>query len=158
MKLAALLIATLTTAASAQEPGWHYSPYASEGDRAAMGCARTSTPKAHACVVVRCEDDSSVALYIKSSRPQGDVTDWVLQIDDAAPLLKTVPVEADLPYGAQVIETETPIPRLVDLLRNGGAAFLEAIDGGAPVPEGIPMTGSMTAIDTALYYCVPKAP
>jgi hypothetical protein len=152
--LAWLLVGT--AAAAAQEAGWTYSPYPGEGDRAAMGCASGSTPELHACVAVRCEDDRSVAVYIKTSRPQGDVTDWVMQVDDAAPALATEPA-AGLPYGARVRATGTSIATLVEALKQGSVAFLEPVGGDGPVVGAIPMSGSLYAINQALYYCAPEA-
>ena len=56
----------------AQEAGWHYSPLAGEGDRAALGCAAGATASSFTCLAVRCEDDFTVGLHIHTSRPGGD--------------------------------------------------------------------------------------
>jgi hypothetical protein len=149
-------LCTLAFSALAQEAGWHYSPYPGEGDRAAMGCTRGSTPQKHACMVVRCEDDFSV--YVKTSRPEGDVGKWVVQIDDAAPLLETVPVAEGLPYGGKIVETDTEIPTLVEALKQSAFVFIEPLDGEPPVPDGIIGTGSLHAINQALYFCAPRNP
>ena len=154
MFVASILVTALP--ALAQEGGWHYSPYPGEGDRAAMGCARGSTPEQHACLVVRCEDDFSVAVYVKTTRPEGDVGQWVVQIDDATPILDTVAVAPGVPYGAKVIETDTSIETLVEALKQSAFALMETSGGEVPVPDGIPGTGSLYAINQALYFCAPR--
>src|SRR5689334_3862001 len=110
MKLAILALLIGATPVAGQEAGWHYSPYPGEGDRAAMGCARDSTPQQHACLVVRCEDDFSIGVYIKTTIEGGDVRDWVAQIDDAAPVLRTEAVAPGVPYGAKVVDKDDILP------------------------------------------------
>ena len=159
MRAALLALMIGTTSAAAQEAGWHYSPYPGEGDHAAMGCARGSTPQKHACLVVRCEDDFSVAVYIKTTTPDGDVRDWVAQIDDAAPVLNTEAVVPGVPYGAKVVDKDDILPTatLVEMLKQSALIFLQRLDGGEPpMTEGIPGEGSYGAIQQALYYCAPR--
>lgn len=142
--------------AAAQEAGWHYSPYDGDGDRAAMGCARESTPASHSCVVVRCEDDHSVAVYVKTSREGGDAGQWVLSVDDASPLL-TAQAAPGSPYGARIVETDTSIPTLVEMLKQGTSGYLEPLDEAPVASANIPMSGSLYAINQALYFCAPPA-
>lgn len=152
---AALPLLLLSSLATAQEPGWHYSPYPGEGDRASMGCAQGSTPAAFICVVVRCEDDYSVAVYIDTSRTRGDAGEWILSVDDANPLLVAEEVEGS-PYGARVRETATTIASLVELLKHGSVAYLEPVGEPPVVSAAIPMSGSFYAINQALYFCAPR--
>jgi hypothetical protein len=142
--------------AAAQEAGWHYSPYDGEGDRAAMGCSTDSTPASHSCVVVRCEDDQSVAIYIETSRQGGDAGQWVLSVDGASPVLTAEAVPGS-PYGARIVETDTPIPTLVEMLKLGAVGYLEPREA-QPAPSAmLPMAGSLYAINQALYFCAPPA-
>lgn len=152
--VSAIIVWSWTLPAMAQEAGWHYSPYDGEGDRAAMGCSDGSTPASHSCVVVRCEDDKSVALYIDTSRPGGDAGEWVLSVDDASPVLMAEEV-AGSPYGARVLETDTSIPTLVEVLKLGAIAYLSPLED--PAGARLPMKGSLYAINQALYFCAPPA-
>lgn len=149
------LICTLP--AAAQEAGWHYSPYDGEGDRAAMGCASGSTPAKYNCIVIRCEDDNSVAVYIETSRDGGDAGQWVLSVDDASPILTAEAVPGS-PYGAKVIEADTPIPRLIEMLKLGAVAYLQPLQDQPAPSAQLSMAGSLYAINQALYFCPPPAP
>lgn len=152
-----VMISLLSWPATAQEAGWHYSPYQGEGDRAAMGCSRDSTPAAHSCVVVRCEDDDSVGLYIETSREGGDAGQWVLTVGDASTVLSAEPAVSS-PYGARVVETNTSITTLVRMLQLGTVGYLEPLGAPPVINASIPMNGSLSAINQALYFCAPKAP
>lgn len=149
---AALLAATPATA---QEAGWSYSPFRGEGDRAALGCTSGSTPKDHVCLAVRCEDDFSVALYVKTTRSEGDVGRWIVQIDDAAPTLDAEPVAAGLPYGGKFAGD---VAIIIEALKQGSVAFLDPVVGERPSSNGIGLSGSLYAINQALYFCAPDVP
>lgn len=153
MKRAILVLAmAVTVPALAQEAGWHYSPLSGEGDRAALGCSANSTPVDFSCIAVRCEDDHSVALHIHTSRAGGDDGSWTLQFDREF----AMPIEAeatDGPYGARVVGDVAP---LVDLLRVSGLVYLDRPDN-APIARQIPLTGSLNAINRALFFCAPRA-
>jgi hypothetical protein len=158
VKAAAAALVLLATPAAAQEAGWHYSPYPGEGDRAAMGCARESTPANHACIVVRCEDDFSVAVYLDTTLAGGDVRDWVVSIDDASPIIKTEAVAPGLPYGARVVGSPDTIEiaTLVEALKLSAITFMRPAEDKEPIAQGIPGKGSFAAISQALYYCAPR--
>lgn len=137
--------------ALAQEAGWHYSPFPGEGDRAALGCSANSTPQNFTCLAVRCEDDYSVGLHIHTSRADGDKGSWTLQFDRE--FERTVEAEAaDGPYGARVVGD---VARLVELLRVSGLVYLDRPDN-APIERQIPLTGSLNAINRALFFCAPR--
>jgi hypothetical protein len=138
----------------AQQSGWHYSPYAGEGDRAALGCAYESTPEIHTCVAVRCEDDFSVALYVDTKRLGGDGGRWRLQIDEATHEVVATPV-ANSPYGAKV---EGDVAAIIDAIKNGVSLYLDPLEGSPLTRNGIGLSGSLYAINQALYFCAPKAP
>lgn len=154
IRLAGLLfVASLANAAAAQESGWHFSPYPGEGDRAALGCSYASTPTQHACIAVRCADDFSVTLHIDTTRLGGDAGRWSLSVDEDSTFAVAAVAEAVLPYGARVDGDVTPI---IEAIRNGNSFFLDPQDG-APVPDrGIGLTGSLNAINRALYFCAPR--
>lgn len=147
-----LILMTIAAPAVAQESGWHYSPYPGEGDRATMGCAYDSSPTSHACVVVRCDDDYSVGLYIETSRMGGDAGRWEIHIDDADSVVSAVPI-GGVPYGARV---EGDVAPLIDGLKNGGSLYLDPLDGAALPRNGIGLSGSLMAINQALYFCAPR--
>lgn len=138
--------------AAAQEAGWHYSPYPGEGDRAALGCAHGSTPQVHTCIAVRCEDDYTVAVHLDTTRLGGDAGRWQLEIDNEDFTVTAVEVE-DSPYGAKV---SGHVSAIIEAIKNGVSLFLDPLDG-APVPSsGIGLSGSLYAINQALYFCAPR--
>ena len=108
MRLPALLLFAFAAPAVAQEAGWQYSPYPGEGDRAAMGCAYGSSPASHACIVVRCDDDYSVGLYIETSRMGGDAGEWSIGVDDDATGVTAVKAD-EAPYGARIEGDVSPL-------------------------------------------------
>ena len=61
-----------------------------------------------------------------------------------------------MPYGGKVVDTETPIATLIEALKQSGSAFMEPMGGEAPVPQNIDGTGSLYAINQALYFCAPR--
>ena len=155
MRLVGFLAVVVASAspALAQEAGWNYSPLPGEGDRAAMGCTYGSTPAAHSCLVVRCEDDSTIGVHIHTSRPEGDVGQWALEFDKGDPRL-TVDATADgSPYGAKV---EGEVTTILDALKNGAMVYLEPEKGEA-LDRAISLNGSLYVINQALYFCAPKA-
>lgn len=148
--VAALL---LMAPVQAQEAGWHYSPLPGEGDRAALGCASGSTPQTYACIVVRCEDDFSVGLHLYTSRSEGDVGDWVVDIDED---VHPVSTQTDAgPYGATITGDTTT---LRDGLEQGAAAYLQPKSGAPLKLAVIPLSGSLATITQALAYCAPRVP
>jgi hypothetical protein len=144
----------MTAPALAQESGWHYSPYPGEGDRAALGCAYESTPEIHTCVAVRCEDDFSVALYIDTKRLGGDGGRWRLDIDDARHEVLATMVEGS-PYGAKV---DGDVTAILEGIKNGVSLYLEPLEGSPLTRNGIGLSGSLYAINQALYFCAPDMP
>ncbi len=148
------VVAALAAPALAQEPGWHYSPLPGEGDRAAMGCTYGSTPEKHACLVVRCEDDFSTGLHIHTSRPEGDAGSWVLEFDREMTRFPVTASAEGSPYGARI---EGDVTDLLFNLRNAGLIYLEP-PGGSQIDRAISLSGSLDAINRALYFCAPKVP
>jgi hypothetical protein len=155
VRLAALPVVLLLAApAAAQEGGWHYSPFPGEGDRAALGCSPGSTPESHACVAIRCEDDYSVGLHIETTREGSDAGRWRLQVD--ADVWEVTAVEvAGSAYGAKVEGDTAPF---IDAVKNGGEAFVEPIDGAETSSRALPLSGSLYAINQALFFCAPTRP
>ncbi len=146
-----LFSVSLSLPAVAQEAGWHYSPLPGEGDRASLGCAPESTPESFACVAVRCEDDYSTGIHIHTSRPEGDVGEWLLTIDREN--LKVETVASDAPYGAQIVdETEW----LLERLKQGTFVYLQPETGTQPPTNPVSLAGSLYAINSALTWCAPR--
>ena len=143
-----------TSSSLAQESGWHYSPYPGEGDRAALGCAYESTPEIHTCVAVRCEDDFSVALYIDTKRLGGDGGRWRFEIDDASHDVVATEV-VNSPYGAKV---DGDVMAILEGIKNGVSLYLEPLEGNPLTRNGIGLSGSLYAINQALYFCAPDVP
>lgn len=157
MKSAALLagaLAALAAPALAQEAGWHYSPLAGEGDRAALGCAAGSTPQVFVCLAVRCEDDFTVGIHFYTSRPGGDAGRWRIDIDKEDG--REVDAKPDgSPYHARI---EGDVAPLLEALKNGGLAYLDPKAGPDLPRNGITLTGSLSVINQALYFCAPRVP
>jgi hypothetical protein len=144
----------VTTPASAQEAGWHYSPLPGEGDRATLGCSYGANPQHFTCLAVRCEDDFSVGLYIHTSRADGDAGNWVLEFDKEGQRLPVTAVSDASPYHARI---EGDVAPILDLIKNSGLVYLDPV-GGLPIDRAISLSGSLTAINQALYFCAPKTP
>lgn len=143
----------LSTPAQAQAPGWQFSPLPGEGDRAALGCARDSTPEAFTCLAVRCEDDFSVGIHVHSSRFGGDQGTWTMTLDRED--RSFVAEASDGPYGARIVEDAD---WLLERLRHGTFVYLRhSEDEHAPFAF-IDLSGSMSAIAEALYWCAPRMP
>ena len=144
----ALVLTTATSAA--QAPGWSYSPLPGEGDRAALGCSRESTPEAFACLAVRCEDDYAVGVHIHTNRIAGEAGEWSLTFDRefALPLVAT---PSDAPYWARI---SGEVADLIEGLKHGGLAYLDAADGS--LSAQISLAGSLGAINQALFFCAPR--
>ena len=147
-----LALALLTTPASAQEAGWHYSPLSGEGDRAALGCALNSTPETFACIAVRCEDDFTTGVHIYTSRPGGDAGAWAITVDKET---RSFTAEVAEPYGARLIGD---FAWVLDNLRHGAVAYLQPEDGSSMPANHIALDGSLYAITKALAYCAPRTP
>ena len=143
-----VLVSFIALPALAQEPGWHYSPLPGEGDRAALGCNREATAEAFVCLAVRCEDDFAVGLHIYTAAL--GVSGWTLTIDRefALPLVLE---PSPAPYGGRIAGE---VADLIDGLKNGGLAYLDATDGS--ISAQIPLTGSLDAINRALFFCAPR--
>jgi hypothetical protein len=138
----------LASGALAQQPGWTYSPLPGEGDRAALGCNREATVEAFTCLAVRCEDDFTVGLHVHSTAPAAP--GWTLTIDREFGLPLVVE-PAPAPYSGRIAGDVT---ELIDGLKNGGLAYLDANDDS--VSAQIPLTGSLAAINRALFFCAPR--
>ena len=146
----AWLLACGVTAGPAQEPGWHFSPLPGEGDRATLACATGSDADTYTCLAVRCEDDFSTGLHIHTSRPDGDVGRWSLNVDKES---FEIVAEADsTAYGARVTGD---VSTLIERLRHGFIAYLDPEEGSPMQRNGIPLAGSLYAINQALYFCAP---
>jgi len=148
------LVVSLAQPALAQESGWHYSPLPGEGDRAALGCSAGATPQRFTCLAVRCEDDFSVGLHIHTSRADGDAGRWTLEFDKEGERFPVTAVKDTSPYHARI---EGDVPPILALIRNSGLVYLDP-DSGLPLDRAISLTGSLAAINQALYFCAPKSP
>lgn len=147
-----LALALCTLPASAQQPGWSYSPLPGEGDRAALGCGRESSSDAFACLAVRCEDDFSTGIHIHTSRAQGDAGRWAITIDKETRWFDAEPAQ---PYGARL---SGELAWVLHNLANGAVAYLQPEDG-SPMPDNhIALDGSLYAINRALAFCAPRVP
>lgn len=138
--------------AVAQEAGWHYSSLPGEGDRAALGCTYGSTPEAFACLAVRCEDDFSVGVHIHTSREGGDAGRWVLEFDKEGERFPVTAVADGSPYHARIGGDVAPI---IALLKNAGLVYVDP-QAGASIDRAISLSGSLHAINQALYFCAPR--
>lgn len=147
-------ILALAAPALAQEAGWHFSPLAGEGDRAALGCTYGSTPERFACLAVRCEDDHSTGVHIHTSRAGGDNGRWDLEFDKEGQHFPVTAVADGSPYGARI---EGDVAPLLEQLKNAGLVYLDPQDG-LPIDRAISLSGSLTAINRALFFCAPKVP
>ena len=155
IRLAALLATIANVFPSrAQEAGWSYSPLPGEGDRATLGCADGSDATSFVCFAVRCEDDFSTGIHIHTSRPEGDVGQWLVTIDKEE---RWITAEAgNGPYGARVVEED--FAWMMDRLQQGGIAHLHPRDD-QPLPRNrISLAGSLYAINRALAWCAPRVP
>ena len=150
--LLAVLLA-LPAPALAQEAGWQYSPLAGEGDRAALGCSYGATAEHYTCLAVRCEDDFSVGVHIHTSRAGGDAGDWVLEFDREMQRLPVTAAADGSPYHARIAGDVAPI---LELLKHAGLVYLDPADG-PPLDRAISLSGSLQAINQALYFCAPRA-
>lgn len=139
--------------ALAQESGWHYSPYPGEGDRAALGCSAGSTAESHTCLAVRCEDDFSTGLYIETTRGGGDAGGWTIHIDEDAHDVTAV-ASPGAPYGAKVAGDVAPI---LAAIKDGTEVFLDPATGEIG-NRRIALSGSLYAINQALFFCAPMQP
>lgn len=144
-----MLAMLLQTPAMAQEPGWHYSPLAGEGDRAVLGCALGSTAADFACIAVRCEDDFSTGVHLHTSR-RDDAGRWAITIDKET---RGFAAEAAEPYGARLTGD---LSWVLDGLANGAVAYLAPEDGSAMPANHIALDGSLYAINRALAFCAPR--
>ena len=147
---AGLFLAALGSPAAAQRCGWHYSPYPGEGDRAALGCSYGADATHFSCIAVRCEDDRSVGLYLHTSRAGGDAGRWQLEID-ASGFDVMAAAGTGSPYGARV---EGDVAPILTALRDGSVLFLDP-ETGAPIDRAISLSGSLSAINQALFFCAP---
>lgn len=152
--MTALVIGLAIPPTLGQEAGWHYSPLPGEGDRATLGCSYGANPKSHTCLAVRCEDDFSVGLHIHTSRADGDTGRWTLEFDKEGERFPVTAVEDASPYHARI---EGDVAPILDLLKNSGLVYLDP-EGSALTDRAISLSGSLTAINQALYFCAPKTP
>ncbi|KKB08078.1 hypothetical protein [Devosia chinhatensis] len=152
---AAALIAALLLAppASAQTPGWHYSPLPGEGDRASLGCDRAAEPGRFTCLAVRCEDDFTPGIHIHSTRAMGVAGRWQMTLDREDRSFDTI--EAPSPYGARLLD---PDGGLFERLQQGTFVYLRHEDDPEAGFAYIDLKGSFKAIGEALYWCAPRSP
>jgi hypothetical protein len=144
----------LATPALSQQSGWSYSPFPGEGDRATLGCSRGATATEFTCLAVRCEDDFTAGIHIHTSRPGGDTGSWVIEFDKEGERFPVTAAPDGTPYNARL---SGDIEAILDRLKNAGLVFLDPPDG-ASIDQGIPLTGSLYAINKALYFCAPRTP
>jgi hypothetical protein len=149
---AGLITAGACSSSFAQEAGWHYSPLPGEGDRATLGCSYGATPQSFTCLAVRCEEDYSVGIHIHTSRAESDIGNWVLEFDKEGQRIPVTAVPGNGPYHARIAGEAAPI---LDLLKNSGLVYLDPADG-PPIDRAISLSGSLTAINQALYFCAPR--
>ncbi len=142
----------LTSPVLAQEAGWHYSPLPGEGDRATLGCSYGATAMSFTCLAVRCEDDFTVGVHIHTSRAGGDAGRWVLEFDKEGERVPVTAVGDGSPYHARI---EGDVAPIIELLKNSGLVYLDPEDG-LPTDRAISLSGSLYAINQALYFCAPK--
>jgi hypothetical protein len=102
---------------------------------------------------VRCEDDFGVGLHLYTSRREGDIGDWIVDIDEDA---HPVSAQTDAgPYGARIAGD---IQALRDGLEQGAVAYLQPQTGAPLELAVIPLSGSLNTINRALAYCAPRVP
>lgn len=142
------------TPALAQQAGWHYSPLPGEGDRATLGCSYGATPETFTCLAVRCEDDFTVGIHIHTSRPEGDAGAWVLEFDREMQRFPVTAIADGSPYGARIGGDIAPI---LQNLKDAGLVYLDPA-GSPPISRAISLSGSLRAINQALYFCAPRTP
>lgn len=153
-RIAGLIAAwTLASGAPAQSPGWQHSPLPGEGDRAAMGCDQTSTPERFLCVVVRCEDDFSVGLYVHVDEPALASLGWTLDVDKQSFGIARRIAAPAAPYAARADGDIAPV---LDALRHGAMAYVDIGTRPRPRSGAISLSGSSNAIGQALYFCAPR--
>lgn len=155
-RTAALIVSALLLASppvAGQQPGWHYSPLPGEGDRASMGCARGSDAEDFTCLVVRCEDDYTTGIHLHASREEGATGAWGMTLDRETRLVDARPDMA--PYDARLAD---PDGWLLDGLRHGSFVYLRHTDDAESASAFIDLTGSLRAIEEALYWCAPRVP
>ena len=136
---------------AAQEPGWHFSPLAGEGDRATLGCDRDAEGESFACLAVRCEDDFTVGVYIHSSLPESTGT-WEMTVDRENRSVEAMPSKA--PYGGRFAADGD---WLLERLRQGTIVDLRRKGENGPF-RFISLAGSLYAINGALAWCAPRVP
>lgn len=150
--LLALLVVAGVPPALGLEPGWHYSPLPGEGDRASLGCDRDADAATYTCLVVRCEDDFSTGIHVHTSRPDA-AGRWEMTIDRENLEFEAV---ADAgPYTARLAGDTAP---LLERLRQGSFVYLRPAHAAADAFAFIDLTGSLRAIEEALYWCAPRVP
>lgn len=152
---AAGLIAVLALAqpALAEAPGWQFSSLPGEGDRAAMGCDRDANETVFTCLVVRCEDNFSTGIHIHSSRFGGAAGIWNMTLDRED--VSFIAEKDTGPYGAVITQGAD---LLLERLRHGTFVYLRHSEDEYAPFAFIDLTGSMTAIAEALYWCAPRVP
>lgn len=152
--LPAIGLALLAAPAMAQEAGWHYSPLPGEGDRAALGCSHGADQSTYTCLAVRCEDDFSVGVHVHTSRAGGDAGLWVLEFDKEGERFEVSASADGPPYHARIVGDVAPI---LEQLKTAGLVYLDPVDGPS-IDRAISLSGSLQAINQALYFCAPKVP
>ncbi|MFD1941478.1 hypothetical protein [Paradevosia shaoguanensis] len=146
-----VLVLMSAAAASGEEPGWHFSPLAGEGDRAALGCTVDSTNVSFTCLAVRCADDFSVALHLHTSRAGGPAGRWELTFDRQN--FPAIAVPDTSPYGSRL---EGDVAGIIEAIEQGETGYIEPVDGSRGNSSRLPLSGSLQAIRQALYFCAPR--
>lgn len=151
---APLFLVLAAVPASAERPGWHYSPLTGEGDRATLGCDREANDTAFTCLAVRCEDNYSVGVYVHSNRAD-DTGIWDMTLDREPRELVAGPA-GGAPYGGRF--TADDAAWLVDRIRHGTFVYLRPLAASGQPYAFIDLSGSFYAVNEALAWCAPRLP
>lgn len=79
---------------------------------------------------------------------------WVLEFDKEGQRIPVTAVKDASPYHARI---EGDIAPILALIRNSGLVYLDPA-AGLPIDRAISLSGSLYAINQALYFCAPKTP
>jgi hypothetical protein len=149
----AILAPMLLSAVAAREPGWSYSRLPGEGDRAAAGCTTASDEGQFACLVVRCEDDFTVGIYVDTHLDDLGVGEWQIGVDKVEMIFTAV--HTNSPYDAKLLGDTA---WLLDGLKQGAVAYLLPSTFRIPDSGLIQLQGSLLEINSALSHCAPREP
>ena len=78
----------------------------------------------------------------------------MLEFDKEGERIPVTAVTDGSPYHARI---EGDVAPILELIRNSGLVYLDP-EAGLPIDRAISLSGSLTAINQALYFCAPKTP